>query len=109
MNFISLGKRIKEERNKCRLTQQQLAEEVELSDAFIGQIERGERCPTLETLISISNRLNVSVDYLLQDSANITDETIVNEWIQIMDGKTQKQKKLALELIKTLFREIDGE
>lgn len=39
----TLGRRIREERLKLNLTQEKLAEDVNLSMAYIGQIERGER------------------------------------------------------------------
>ena len=43
MDYKAMGKRLKIERCNLNLTQEQLAEEVGLSPAYIGQIERGER------------------------------------------------------------------
>ena len=68
MDYIALGRRIKEERLKLNMTQERLAEEVNLSTSYIGQIERGERKLTLDSLINITNCLGVTVDYLLQES-----------------------------------------
>ena len=42
MEQKTLGRRIREERLKLNLTQEKLAEDVDLSMAYIGQIERGE-------------------------------------------------------------------
>ena len=64
MDYIALGKRIREERLKLNLTQEKLAEDVDLSTAYIGQIERGERHITLENLVLIVNRLDITVDYI---------------------------------------------
>ena len=47
VNYELLGKRIKAERNKLNLTQEKLAEDVDISTAYLGQIERGERNVTL--------------------------------------------------------------
>ena len=47
MDYIALGRRIKEERLKLNMTQERLVEEVNLSTSYIGQIERGERKLTL--------------------------------------------------------------
>ena len=52
MEHQALGKRIREERLKLNLTQEKLAEDVNLSTAYIGQIERGERSLTLDNLIA---------------------------------------------------------
>ena len=46
MNYIDLGRRIREERQKLNLTQEKLSESINVSTTYIGQIERGERGPT---------------------------------------------------------------
>ena len=67
MDYALLGKRIHEERIRLNLTQEKLAEAVNISTAYLGQIERGERQVTLDKLIPIANRLGVSIDFLLID------------------------------------------
>ena len=52
------------------LTQEQLAEQVNLSPMHISVIERGNKLPRLEALINIANVLDVSADILLQDVVN---------------------------------------
>lgn len=49
MVFKHLGQRIREERTKYRLTQEQLAEAAEINESYIGQVEWGEKNPSLET------------------------------------------------------------
>ena len=68
MDYKRLGERIREERLRRGLTQAQLAEAVDISNTYMGAIERGERCLTLDTLVRLVNRLSVTVDYLLADS-----------------------------------------
>ena len=41
MDYKRLGERIREERRKLGLTQAQLAEAVDISDTYMGAIERG--------------------------------------------------------------------
>ena len=74
MEQKTLGRRIREERLKLNLTQEKLAEDVDLSMAYIGQIERGERSLTLDNLVAVANRLGVTVDYLLSDSIAAKDD-----------------------------------
>ena len=73
MDYTRLGKRIKEERLCLNLTQEKLSEKVGISTAYLGQIERGERCITLDKLIPLANYLGVTVDFLLTDYI-VTDE-----------------------------------
>ena len=70
MNQKAIGRRIKAAREKKRLTQEQLAEYVDLSPMHVSVIERGVKLPKLETLINIANVLDVSADVLLQDVVN---------------------------------------
>lgn len=70
MDQKAIGKRIKSAREKKGLTQEQLAEQVNLSPMHISVIERGNKLPRLETLINIANVLDVSADILLQDVVN---------------------------------------
>ena len=70
MDQKAIGKRIKSAREKKGLTQEQLAEQVNLSPMHISVIGRGNKLPRLETLINIANVLDVSADTLLQDVVN---------------------------------------
>ena len=50
VDYILIGKRIKDYRNKCGFTQGALAEKLDVSVGFISQIERGITKPNLEML-----------------------------------------------------------
>lgn len=107
MNEIMIGRRIREERLHLNLTQEVLAEDVELTTAYIGQVERGERNLTLENLIKVANRLGVTVDYLLSDSLNAERDTTIIQLCQLLNGRSLHEKELAVSLIKTLFAHLD--
>ena len=70
MDLKAVGKRIKAAREQKGLTQEALAELVNLSPMHVSVIERGNKLPRLETLINIANILDVSADVLLQDVVN---------------------------------------
>ncbi len=67
MDFTPIGKNIRKYRRLRKLNQDKLAEMVDLSVNYLGQIERGEKSCSLETLINIANALEVSSDMLLCD------------------------------------------
>lgn len=102
-----LGKRIREERLRLNLTQEKLAEDVDLTTAYIGQIERGERNITLEKLVIIANRLGVSVDYLLSDSITPGKDGEYHLWSQLMNGRSEEEKTLAIHMVKLMFNYLD--
>ncbi|GIO88453.1 hypothetical protein J25TS5_53850 [Paenibacillus faecis] len=107
MDYDALGKRLRQERHKMNLTQEKLAEKIEVSDAYIGQIERGERSLSLETLVKLANQLGVTVDYLLHDSIEINDDQFMNQVRQIMMERSPKEKQLALDILKLMFAHLD--
>ena len=71
MNYELLGKQIRERRKEKKYTLEQLAEKLDVSTTFIGQIERAKGIPSLETLVKIANVLEISVDELLFGDLNI--------------------------------------
>ena len=109
MDYKRLGERIREERLRLNLTQAQLAEAVDISDTYMGTIERGERSLTLETLVRLVNRLGVSVDYLLADSVDDTDSNILNQFKQIIDGQPLERKQMAISVLRTMLSYFDKE
>lgn len=107
MDYKRLGVRIREERKRLNLTQAQLAEAVDISDTYMGAIERGERSLTLDTLVRLVNRLGVTVDYLLADSVADNDSNIMKQFKQIIDQQPLERKQWAINVLRTLFSYFD--
>lgn len=61
MNSVKdrLGVIVREKRNARHITQEELAEKVNVTTGMIGQIERGETMPSVETLASIIDKLDI--------------------------------------------------
>ena len=102
MVFKYLGQRIREERTKYRLTQEQLAEVAEVNESYVGQVERGEKNPSLETVVSIANSLGVTVDYLLQEEVNVEPNGLINELISITKDKDPDELRLMLNICRMI-------
>lgn len=109
MDYMRLGQRIREERLRLNLTQAALAESVDISDTYMGAIERGERSLTLGTLVRIVNRLGVTVDYMLSDSVSDSDLNIMEQFKQIIDGQPLERKQWAITVLRSMFSYFDKE
>lgn len=105
MDFKILGTKIRMERKNMRMTQEQLAEHVGISTNFVGQIERGERKLSIETLVALANALGTSVDYLLKDSVKIADDQIAQEILTDLSGLSLEKKILLRDFI-SRFKDI---
>ena len=65
MDYVQLGKRVRIRRTVLELTQEELAERIGVCTSFIGQIERGSRKLSVDTLYDLCNALETSADFLL--------------------------------------------
>ena len=104
MDYISLGQRIRKYRKQKGYTLEQLAERLDVSTTFIGQIERASGKPSLETLVRIANALDVSADALLFD--DLGERSGVSHFLKRVDeltaSFTPREKALVLQSIETL-------
>lgn len=68
VDYTAIGKHVKIARIRSGITQEKLAEKIDLSVTHISNIERGHSKVSLSAVIRIANTLNVSVDELLCDN-----------------------------------------
>ena len=109
VDYKRLGKRIREERKRLNLTQAALAEAIDISNTYIGAIERGERSLTLDTLVRLVGRFGVTVDYMLADSVSDCDLNILEQFKQITDRQPLERKQLAIKVLRTIFSHYENE
>jgi transcriptional regulator with XRE-family HTH domain len=62
-----LGERVREHRRSRGLTQEALAESLELSVAYVSLIERGGRNPPYTTVVAIARALGVPPSHIVAD------------------------------------------
>ena len=104
MDYVALGARIKNKRLERNLTQEQLAEKVELSAVYIGQIERGERKMTIDTLVKLANSLNSSIEELLKDSTSSNVNARLNELVNIAKELDTSDIDKVIDVIKAMYK-----
>ncbi len=74
-----LGYRIRLARKAQSITQERLAELANLSTTYIGRLERGEKTPSIETLVTLAEALKVSpLDLLIDLDSSLGKDHIKN-------------------------------
>ena len=68
VDYVTMGQKMRSRRRFLKISQEELAKAVQISPSFYGNIERGIRIPSIDTLVAIANALQVGVDYFLVDS-----------------------------------------
>ena len=91
---MELSERLKELRKQAGLTQVELAGKLGIVQSSYADWERGKKKPTQANLVKIAQILNVSVDYLVGNSEEKTDELDNIELLFRMNSKglTKEEK-----------------
>ena len=91
-NYIlaEIGKRISERRKLMRLTQEQLAEQMDISIQMISNLERGVKAIRIDNLIRLSQTLNISTDYILTGKQTTDDLVTLADQISQL-GESQRK------------------
>ena len=76
INYEDVGKRIRYYRQSLGMTQEQLAFDVETSAAYISNIERAIKKPSLQKLLQVAEALDVSIEDLLGPDYKLLEKTI---------------------------------
>ena len=63
---MATAAQIRHFRHQKGLSQEELALRANLNPAYLGQVERGEKCPTVDTLYKTANALGISLSELLR-------------------------------------------
>ena len=72
---LAVAERIKFYRRLRSYSQESLALQAGLNPAYFGQVERGLKCPTIDTLYKIARALDISLSELLRiDTTPLTVE-----------------------------------
>ena len=80
----SIGARMEYYRLRNNLSQEELAQKVQISRVHIGNLERGEKLPSMEAFVNLANALNVSADELLADNLLITSSNVHSSGIDVL-------------------------
>lgn len=104
MDSVDLGKRIREARKKKNYTQQKLAEEADIGEVYLSEIERGTKIPSLKVFMKIADALNVSADYLLRYELSSGEHYIYDEITEKMKGLSSEDRRVATEILDAYIR-----
>lgn len=77
IDYAMIGKRIKNKRTESKITQEKMANDLNLSTFYISKIENGKSCPTLDTLSIIANYLELDLAFLITGTSTL-EKTIIS-------------------------------
>ncbi len=102
LDFEKIGKRIQSFRTERKLTQAELAELIDTNQKHLSRIESGYHRSSLDTIVAISRALNISVDSLIADYEDSTDESNLKLIIDDIRGMSANQLNILRDNIQTI-------
>ncbi|MEK4849202.1 helix-turn-helix transcriptional regulator [Paenibacillus sp. FSL H7-0756] len=98
-----IGERIRRLRKEMNLSQEQLAERSGLHTNYVGQVERGEKNLTLETLEKVVTGLNISLEELFRYIGPMEQKDALSQIIELLVERPSEDQKMALSLLKSVL------
>lgn len=95
-----IGSRIRTARKQINMTQQTLAEKINLSVTHVSNIENGNTSTNLQTLFTIADILDTRFEYLVCDYLNSDQDALYVEIAQLFSDCNNAEKQTLLALLK---------
>lgn len=101
-----LGERIRMFRQNRGLSQEKLGEKSDLNTSFIGQIERGGKKPTIESLEKIVTALDITFEELFAFERKIAKfkDTIAEKIAFELNGRPHDEQEAVYSLVKQILQ-----
>ena len=106
MDWISIGKRIRQQREYMGYTREQFAEQIYVTPKFCSDIENGSKGMSVPTLCRIAKVLRLSTDYILwgKDSQEDPDSVMM-----LLENCSETERIYAEQLLKVFLTAINTE
>ena len=100
----NMGKQIRAGRQRSSLTQEKLAEALQVSVGYISQIERGVTKVNLDTLAEIAMELGCDLSELVAEVTGPQERYLDRELAERCGRMSPRQRQILLELADTILK-----
>lgn len=107
MDYYKTGQRIRKIRKAHGLSQEELAEKVNISTTHMSHIETGNTKLSLQVLVDIATVLVVRTDDLLRENSSATTNTILDEIAEVLEHCTANEAKVIAAVVKATKQSLD--
>jgi transcriptional regulator with XRE-family HTH domain len=98
------GSRLRSIREAADLSRELVAEKAGINANYLGEIERGEKWPSIEVIQRLAGALSVSASALFEFEAEEIDSNILLTKLQhLLASRNTEQLQQALRVLKSLF------
>ena len=117
INYSMIGKHIKIARKARHMTQEMLAEKMDVSLGYIGQIERGDKLLNLERLAQVCLILQVPIEDMIAGCVDkeLDSSPVINALTQekvdtihtLLKGQPKKVTDMVIEVVRDIVKGVN--
>jgi transcriptional regulator with XRE-family HTH domain len=100
VDYSLIGQRIKEQRVKRKMTQEELAERANVTSGYISLVETARKKISLETLLEVCIALNITLNELLTGNQIPLASDYNADYAEIIESCNEYERKLIYEITK---------
>ena len=103
---LEIGERIRGIRENLHMSREKFSEIIDISEVFLGQIERGERSLSIKTLTKIVKFTGTSTDYIL--FGDVENNKTYDKIYRILNKCTEDGLLFIYEIIRCSYTFLKG-
>lgn len=107
MDYYAIGQRIRKFRKAQNLSQEALAEQVNISTTHMSHIETGNTKLSLQVFADLAAALHVNADDLLFDAPPSVKPVCVREIAALLDQATPEQTQILTDIVRAAKQAMD--
>jgi transcriptional regulator with XRE-family HTH domain len=107
MDYYKIGQRIRKVRKAHGLSQEELAEQINISTTHMSHIETGNTKLSLQVLVDIAAALEVRTDDLLATPSEQTTSSAMDDIASIMEHCTAQEAKILVDVVRATKLSMD--
>lgn len=107
MDYYQIGQRIRKIRKAHGLSQEELAEKIDISTTHMSHIETGNTKLSLPVFVDIAAALDVRTDDLLENATLAASTAALQEITAVLERCTPQQTKIIADIVKAAKRSMD--
>jgi transcriptional regulator with XRE-family HTH domain len=101
---VLFGRKVRAVREAVRMSRELAAEKSGITANYLGEVERGEKWPSLEIICAIATALGASPQIFFKFESQETDPgVLIQKLHRIIEDRTTEQQQQALRILKGLF------
>ncbi len=104
VDYSIIGERLKKARLGNSMTQEDLAEKLDVSVAFLSRVERGSSHINLKRLSQVCSILDVDEGYILNGVSADSDNYLENEFHDLLKACSPEKQKLIYDIAKVIAK-----